>query len=237
MKVRRTLVTCAFVLCSLVALGCSSGFEPGTTEAAIVAPRCVNFTFADGYVGTVCLSSPPNWNQQIFLSGEDPVFSHGDIRHVDTGYGAAAFVCDAAEPGGVTQAPYVACWTGGTNYSSQRVRGAKNSAFEYNPTSKDIAQVGGHYGRSAIVSRGWLSGPGEQACPYQNNNFWTNPPYNMVSCGTEGDYAGLTNWREDYGPAARMSGTYPGGNNGAPCIGYGADGNYATVVYDCPVYP
>ena len=236
-----------FVTLCVVLQGCGGPEELTKTEAALYpSPSCVRFTMSDGFMGQSCLANPYSWTEQVYIDGSASLFAHGEIVRVETGVNATAYVCDTYYPLGFAQGPWVACWSGATNYSSTRFRGVWRSDLgAFAPMAADMPLVAGHYGRAAVVSRGYLSTSGMPVCPYQGN-FFTFPqglpggpgyPYHFylvepaVGPGS-GDYQfGFGVYREDYNASARISGNYPGGNNGAPCMGYDPQGNWTPVIY------
>lgn len=236
------LAASAALLAFALSFGCSStGWEPGTAEAALTPGVCtplhsvrtVDVTFAGGACARYTL--PPTGGPWFFPSS-------GQVVQVDTGTDGAAWVCDNLNPAGFTSSPWAPCWVSGVANGVRRVRGAPNGApsnpyaiLSYGPTSR---AMGAFVGLSFVLSRGTLPGP--PVCPYVSGGV--PAPTHWHSCTTRAD-SGLQDWYSNNDPAdgnncCNTSAQWPGGASGAPCADHAnGSGAYAVENYGgCPAF-
>jgi hypothetical protein len=219
---------------------CDAPSDVATSEAAVTTGACsgppghlpsraVDVHFNGGACVRYQMPySDPIWTQYHY----DAIATGlGVVASVETGQGAAAWVCDVEAPDGFASTPYAPCWTSGRNGDGAfRIRGFINQYGVPTATSATITSVSG---RSFVISPGYLTGP-----PACSDNETIPFALNEHRCTDPISDSGQYNWRANNDPSdssncCNVSGVWPDGTHGAPCLGYGGDGNYATIHYDC----
>lgn len=153
------------------------------------------------------------------------------IEFVHTFPGAAAWVCSASIPRGVTDAKYAPCWEGSVNNGVQRVRGVLTNGRPGEAWSTITLSA-----RSLVVSLGTLPPP--PACAYNIAPAPQNRPphWHQILSSHDAD-DGYDAYTANYDPSdsttcCNVSGPWPDGTpSGAPCGVNDSPTGYAEVYY------
>lgn len=124
------------------------------------------------------------------------------------------------ESPGVPGPAWAPCWKANTTSKFRRLISGQTG-------SNMLADTGGGQ-TSILVTLGWLPDP--PACPAAPN------AHSYTQCGTTSD-SGRTEYMLADSMGTRVTGTWPSGQTGAPCLGVGPNGSTAVIVYNCPVEP
>lgn len=226
-------------------IGCSAGWEPGTTvTSSLVTSACTAFqptrTIDVGYSLGNCIryTVPYSPNTSISYQVPPPAGNVGNIVSVRTGLATAAWVCDTASPRGFAESPDSPCWSGSTRVGVvARVRGAYVNGY-YQGQSAVIGSGG--VGRSLVVSEGNLPAP--PWCAYALA-YPPAPPLHSHLCNYSPDAQVAGEVKENNAPddseqCCNVSGTWPDGDSGRPCLTNSAQNvGYGVVYYPpCPAH-
>lgn len=168
------------------------------------------------------------------------------ITHVKTGANTGAWVCGPMHPTGFDSpgaAPDSPCWElNATGYTYRRIRGARSATYPYGYIAAENTNVvlpDGSHGYSIVISGAYggnlPSGPpsGTVVCPVDMSGGMPAylAAYNFTFVPYTSD-TGLPEWivvpKVGGNP---VSAGWPTGGYGRACLGYGGDGNYATITY------
>jgi len=132
------------------------------------------------------------------------------------------------ESGSIPGSDWFPCWKANTTSHFRRVLPGTTA------TNISAAFATG-YQTSILVTNAWLPDP--PLCPYRAGVPGAAVPTSWSSCGTVSD-SGRAEWILSDSTGSRVTGLWPTGQTGAPCLALAANGTTVVeAVYNCPVEP
>lgn len=249
--IRKMLITCSL----LTLIGCLPAPEPTAEVQGAIAPAVCD-AFDDNVGATpsnaVDVTDIYGYGFRFTAINLDTAYQYySPFDHATAGSGTWIWICEQDaltivnrpcrhnaqwgthytsdhESTGIPGSDWFPCWKANTTSHFRR-------ALPGQTITNISAAFASGYQTSILVTNAWLPDP--PLCPYRAGVSGATVPNSWQSCGTISD-SGRAEYILTSSTGAKVTGLWPTGQTGAPCIAWNANGTSDVVaVYNCPVEP